>query len=218
MKQLLLDFPVACPSLDNFVAGRNQELLAQLHELAGARAPERMVYLWGEEGCGRTHLLRACAEAASGIYVSCGEAQEFDFESAFVAVDDVGNLGEEGQIALFHLYNRLKEGGGILLASGDAPPSIMNLREDLATRLGWGLVYQIHLLSDEEKREALHARARAKGFEISVEVVEYLMHHMRRDLPTLLKMLDALDEFSLEAKRAITIPMLKQVIERMKCA
>ena len=94
----------------------------------------------------------------------------------------------------------------------------MNLREDLATRLGWGLVYQIHLLSDEEKREALHARARAKGFEISVEVVEYLMHHMRRDLPTLLKMLDALDEFSLEAKRAITIPMLKQVIERMKCA
>ena len=218
MKQLLLDFPSQSPTLANFVPGKNGELLYQLRELAAGRSKERMVYLWGEAGCGRTHLLRACAEEAQGIYVSCGSASTFDCESGFVAVDDAGALNEAGQIALFHLYNRLKEAGGALLVSGDAPPARMGLREDLATRLGWGLVYQVRSLLDEEKRSALSAHAKAMGFEISVEVVDYLMHHIRRDLHTLMKMLDALDEFSREAKRPITIPLLKEVIERMKCA
>lgn len=218
MKQLLLDFPPPSPTLSNFVPGENGELLARLRELVAGRSKERMIYIWGGEGCGRTHLLRACAEEAQGVYVSCDEAERFELEADFVSADDVGKLDAEGQIALFHLYNGLKEKGGVLLASGDAPPAGMNLREDLATRLGWGLVYQVRTLLDGEKRAALSAHARAKGFEISVELVDYLMHHIRRDLPTLMKMLDALDEFSREAKRPITIPMLKDVIERMKCA
>lgn len=217
MKQLLLDFPPQSPTLANFVSGENGELLYMLRELVAGRSNERMVYLWGEAGCGRTHLLRACAEEAHGIYVSCGSASAFDYESGFVAVDDAGALDEAGQIALFHLYNRLKEAGGALLVSGDEPPARMGLREDLATRLGWGLVYQVRPLLDEEKRSALRAHAKAMGFEISVEVVDYLMHHIRRDLPTLMKMLDALDEFSREVKRPITIPLLKEVIERMRC-
>lgn len=218
MKQLLLDFPPQSPTLSNFVPGENGELLSHLREIVSGRATERMIYIWGGAGCGRTHLLRACAEEAQGVYVSCDKGERFEFEPDFISVDDVGNLDVEGQIALFHLYNRLKDKGGVLLASGSAPPAGMSLREDLATRLGWGLVYQVRHLSDEEKRAALRSHARAKGFEISVEVVDYLMHHIRRDLPTLMKMLDALDEFSREAKRPITIPMLKDVIERMKCA
>jgi DnaA family protein len=217
MKQLLLEFPSQSPTLANFVPGENGELLYQLRELASGRSNERMVYLWGEAGCGRTHLLLACAEAASGIYVHCEAETRFEFDVDFVAVDDVGALDEAGQIALFHLYNRLKEAGGALLVSGDEPPARLDVREDLATRLGWGLVYQVRPLLDEEKRSALSAHAKDMGFEISVEVVDYLMHHVRRDLPTLMKMLDALDEFSREAKRPITIPLLKEVIERMKC-
>ena len=223
MKQLLLGLSSGNPTLSNFVTGSNMEMLQVLRDLLGGRLNERMVYLWGEEGCGKSHLLAACCNAASdaglkSVHVACSREAGFDIDADFVAVDDVEDLGEAGQIALFHLYNRLREKGKVLLASGNAPPLRIGLRPDLATRLGWGLVYQVHALMDDEKREALQSHARARGFDLSVEVVNYLMHHVRRDLPTLVAMLDALDDYSLENRRPITIPLLKEIMEKMKCA
>ncbi len=223
MKQLLLGLSSGNPTLSNFVTGSNTEMLQMLRDLLGGRVRERMVYLWGESGSGKSHLLAACCNEASdaglkSAYISCEANAEFDVEADFVAVDDVQKLGEAGQIGLFHLYNSLREKGGGLLASGNAPPLRIGLRPDLATRLGWGLVYQVHALVDDEKREALQSHARARGFDLSAEVVNYLMHHVRRDLPTLVAMLDALDDYSLENRRPITIPLLKEIMERMKCA
>jgi DnaA family protein len=217
MKQLLLDLSPGKPTLSNFVTGGNAELVQMLRDLLGGRLNERMVYLWGETGCGKSHLLLACADEAArigieSVHIACESGTRFDSDADFVAVDDVENLDDAGQIGLFHLYNILREKGGMLLASGNAPPARTLLRPDLSTRLGWGLVYQIHALADEEKREALRAHARARGFEISVEVVEYLMHHIRRDLPTLMMMLDALDAYSLQTRRQITIPLLKEIM------
>lgn len=218
MKQLLLDLAPGKPTLSSFVTGSNGEVLQAIRDLAGSGSRESTVYLWGEEGCGKSHLLRACCEEVrkDSRYVACRADTRFEFDSGFVAVDDVENLDEAGQIGLFHLCNRLKEAGGILLASGNAPPSRLKLRADLATRLGWGLVFQVHALDDGEKREALKAHARMLGFEIPVEVLDYLMHHFRRDLHSLVKAIDALDIHSRESKRAITIPFLKEIMERMK--
>ncbi|MBY0577720.1 MAG: DnaA regulatory inactivator Hda [Burkholderiales bacterium] len=218
-QQLLLDLSSGNPTLANFVAGGNAEVLQMLKDLLARRLDEGMIYLWGEAGCGKSHLLLACMEEArksgiESIHVSCRAGVRFDLDADFVAVDDVENLDDEGQIGLFHLYNRLRERGGMLLASGNVPPAGAALRADLSTRLGWGLVYQVHALCDEEKRDAIKAHARARGFEISVEVVDYLMHHIRRDLATLVKMLDALDEYSRREKRPITIPMLKEIMRQ----
>ncbi|HQT25485.1 MAG TPA: DnaA regulatory inactivator Hda [Burkholderiales bacterium] len=215
MKQLLLDLSSAKPALSNFVRGRNGEVLEALEDLASGRSGERMVYLWGEEGCGRSHLLLACCNEAGpdSRYVACSPDTKFDFDADFTAVDDVENLGGEGQVSLFHLCNRIRERGGILLASGNLPPSRLHLRPDLATRLGWGLVYQLHVLDDGEKREALRAHAKMLGFELPSDVEDYLMNHARRDLPALVRIIDALDEYSRESKRHVTIPLLKEIMK-----
>jgi DnaA family protein len=131
-----------------------------------------------------------------------------------VAVDEVEQLDDAGQVALFELYNRQRESGGMLLMSGTQAPAFLSLRDDLRTRLGWGLVYQVQALNDEEKADALRQHAKARGLELPQEVTTYLLRHGRRDLPALLATLDALDEHCLRLKRAASVPLLKEVMQQ----
>jgi DnaA family protein len=219
MSQLLLDIaPGWQPTLDNFVAGRNLELLSALrHALAGGS--ERCFYLWGEAGSGRSHLLQACVRAASDARHSASYAQgsvprmASEGLAEMVAVDDVERLDEAAQIELFDLYNRMRDSGGMLLVSGTQAPLHLRLRDDLRTRLGWGLVYQVHGLSDEEKKQALMQHAQSRGFALPPEVTQYLLRHGRRDLPSLLAALDALDAHSLRLHRAPSVPLLKEILQ-----
>ena len=215
MTQLLLNIaPGWVPALDNFVAGRNVELLSALrHTLAGT-ASEWCFFLWGEEGSGKSHLLQAIVGHARMLGQSATYAHAVVPQFAqVVAVDDVGALDDAAQIALFQLYNRLRESGGILLVSGMAAPAHLSLRDDLRTRLGWGLVYQVHALSDGEKTQALEQHAEARGLILPREVAQYLLRHGRRDLPALLVLLDALDQHCLRLKRAPSVPLLKEVMQ-----
>lgn len=220
MKQLVLDIaPAPAPTLDNFVAGRNAELLHLLKDLAAGRSRERFVYIWGEPGCGRSHLLTAfvAAAAASGHGAVCTEGAEGGPGPELagldaVALDGVQRLDDAGQIALFNLCNRMREGRGALLVSGPAAPAQLALRPDLVSRLAWGLVYQVHALSDGEKADAMAGRARQRGFALAPEVAGYLLRHWRRDLPSLLGMVDALDRYSLETKRPVTLPLLRRML------
>lgn len=216
MSQLLLDIvPDRQPTLDNFVAGRNLELLSALrHALAGSSS-ERNFYLWGEAGSGKSHLLQACVRAASDMQRSAVYAQGNVPQLAeVVAVDDVERLDDAAQIGLFNLYNRMRDSGGMLLVSGTQAPLHLALRDDLRTRLGWGLVYQVHGLSDEEKAQALVQHAQARGFALPPEITQYLLRHGRRDLPSLMAALDALDEHSLRLHRAPSVPLLKEILQQ----
>lgn len=196
MKQLLLDIqPAPKPTLDNFVVGSNAEALHNLKLASSGNTDAHFIYLWGETGSGKSHLLSACEAIGARV------------------VDDVHLLGNDAQIALFNTYNQLKDSGSILIASGIAAPTQMNLRDDLATRLAWGLVYQLHPLSDEEKAQALRTHAKERGMRLPDEVVEYCLRHLRRDLPTLMATLDALDEWSLTEKKPITVPMLRKLLQ-----
>lgn len=214
MTQMLLGLaPEWIPSLENFVAGRNVELLSALRHALSSQQGERCLYLWGEAGSGKTHLLQAIVVSARSAGKSamclCGAVPS---AMEVVAVDDVETLDDEAQIALFALYNRVRENGGLLLVSGKQAPAFLKLRDDLRTRLGWGLVYQVHALTDAEKAEALRQHAKARGFELPNEVTNYLLRHGRRDLPSLLVTLDALDERCLRLKRGASVPMLKEVM------
>lgn len=216
MSQLLLDIsPESRPTLSSFVAGRNAELMAALHQ-ALAGSGEGSIYLWGEEGSGKSHLLRGCVDAALETQRNAVYARGTIPEPAdVVAVDDVELLDDATQIELFDLYNRMRDGGGLLLVSGKASPLHLKLRDDLRTRLGWGLVYQVHGLSDEEKAQALVQHAQGKGFSLPPEVTQYLLRHGRRDLPSLMAVLDALDEHSLRLHRAPSVPLLKEVMQQI---
>jgi len=202
VKQLLLDIqPAPAPTLENFIPGRNAEALHSLYLAATGRADLRFIYLWGPEGSGKSHLLHACAALAR------------ETQLHLVTADDVHTLDDAAQISLFNTYNRLKENGGVLVASGEAAPMQMGLRDDLATRLSWGLAYQLHPLTDEEKAQALRAHAEERGMKLPEEVLEYCLSHLRRDLPTLMATVDALDEWSLTAKRPVTLPLLRQMLQ-----
>ena len=215
MRQLLLNItPDWKPALNNFVVGRNLELLSALRHALADSASERCFFVWGEAGSGKSHLLQACVRAALDKHHSAVYARGSVPESAsVVAVDDVERLDDEAQIGLFNLYNRMRDSGGMLMVSGKESPPYLKLRDDLRTRLGWGLVYQVHSLSEEEKTPVLEQHAQAKGFTLPPEVTHYLLRHGRRDLPSLMAALDALDEFSLRLHRAPSVPLLKEVLQ-----
>ena len=209
MDQLLLDItPSSRPTFDNFVVGSNGELISVLqHALAGSSA-ERCIYLWGDEGSGKSHLLQACVNSnPDAVYARASVPEPADI----VALDDVETLDDAAQIELFNLYNRMREKNRMLITSGSKSPLHLTLRDDLRTRLGWGLVYQVHTLSDEEKRDALSQHALNKGFALAPEIGNYLLRHGRRDLTSLLAALDALDEESRRLHRPPTIPLLKTI-------
>jgi DnaA family protein len=216
MTQMLLGIsPEWIPTLENFVAGHNVELLSALNHALNKTQAERGFYLWGDAGSGKSHLLQGVIEKASTIGLSAVYASGMVPDVAqVVAVDDVELLDDAAQIALFALYNCQRETGGMLLVSGSAAPAHINLRDDLRTRLGWGLVYQVQALSDEEKAMALQQHASARGFNLTPEVTQYLLRHGRRDLPALLNVLDALDEHCLRLKRGASVPLLKEVMQK----
>ena len=219
MQQLLLELaPPPRPGFDNFFPGRNGAALTALRGALSGGEP--FVYLWGAAGSGKTHLLHGFAEAAetrcaSGYF----SAESADWSLAgklhAVAVDDVTRLDEPGQIALFDLCNVLRASGGMLAASGEAPPAQLALRADLRSRLASGLVLQVHPLADAEKAAALREHAARRGMTIEEELIGYLLTHFRRDMGTQTAVLDALDRFSLERKRPITLPLLKQALRSL---
>ncbi|NNM79938.1 MAG: DnaA regulatory inactivator Hda [Gallionella sp.] len=215
MSQLLLDItPDWWPTLDNFVVGGNQELLSGLCHALQNKDGERMFYVWGEHGCGKSHLLQAVIGAAQSVDLCAIYAKRSVPDvCSVVAVDDVDKLSEHAQIDLFNLYNQVRDSGGMLLVSGKEAPQHLTVRKDLRTRLGWGLVYQLHGLSDEEKAVALGQHAKTKGYRLPKEVTQYLLRHGRRDLPSLMAVLDALDAHSLSLHRPPSVPLLKQIMQ-----
>ena len=214
MKQLLLDFTQApAPTFANFVPGRNAELLTALREAVHGTNAERVVYIWGDSGAGKTHLLEALVHATAAR--GARYLRSADFASAAIApilaLDDVENLVEAHQIELFNAFN--ERAFTLLVVGARAAPRDVALRRDLATRLATGLTYRVLALSDEEKRAALAAHATARGFALADDVSSYLLTHGRRDMPSLIGALDALDRYSLETGRPITLPLLRAALQ-----
>jgi len=198
-RQLALPIsPAPEPTLENFAPGANAELLARLRALTAGELAEAVLYLWGEPGSGRSHLLAASARPG------------------LVVADDVERLDATGQIALFNAINAARDAGGTVLAAGNAPPAQLALREDLKSRLAWGLVYQVKPLTDAEKALTLHGEAARRGLKLSDEVVWYLLTHVRRDLHSLIALLDRIDRASLEQRRAVTLPLVRELIRNLE--
>ncbi len=209
MTQLALDVlaPPLQPSFANFVVGRNAEALAALRALADGRAAERSLYLWGGAGSGRSHLLAALEQHGAWRW-----QPDIDPERPGIGVlEGVESLDDAGQIALFNRLNAVRADARLAsVVTGSSAPAQLALREDVRTRLGWGLVYQLHALSDEEKLAALQAHAHGRGVQVAEDLLPYLLTHLPRDMRSLTAALDALDAFALERKRALTVPLARE--------
>jgi DnaA family protein len=184
------------PSLENYVPGRNAEAFERVRALAQGTLREAIVYLWGEPGSGRSHLLRAALANAAGLVIA----------------DDVERLDADAQQRLFLAINDARDGRGAVLAAGSLPPARLELREDLRTRLAWGLVYHLKPLGDEEKKQHLRAEAARRGLELGDDVADYLLARLPRDLGHLSRILEVLDRQSLARKRPLTLPFVREVL------
>ncbi len=220
MTQLLLDLrPNQPPSLDNFIVGANDELLSRLRLLAEPGCFDTL-YLWGASGCGKSHLLGAAASLALRrrpvLLLSGCRPAGADFHAppgGLLVVDDVDALDDDAQIALFRIFNTARLIGLGLLLAGHRPPAQLKLREDLRTRIGQTLIYEVKTLNDEQKAAALRRHAIERGLKVDDNLVRYLLAHGRRDLPSLMAVLDHLDRATLERQRPATLPLLKEALQ-----
>jgi DnaA family protein len=217
MRQIPL--PIAAreaPAFDNFLPGANAPALAHLLVLGAQAAP---VYLWGVSGSGKTHLMHALARRFEdqGLrtgWFSAADPAPWPCADAWslIAIDNCDALDADQQHAAFTLFVEAATRGVLVIASGRVPPVDLALREDLRTRLGWGHVFAIQPLSEPEARAALRREADRRALFFSDDVMDHLLTRFARDLKHLMALLDRLDEFSLATKRAITVPLLKQML------
>lgn len=226
MKQLALDIGLSTrPTLQTYLGGPNQDALAHLRlwtaDLVRAPVP---TYLWGEAGCGKTHLLQAVHTALTDQGQAVGwmdshSAQPPAFHDDWTAVlmDDVHLYDAEQQHCAFNWFvNALTPRHGAprwVLAAGLLPPADLRLREDLRTRLGWGHVFALQLLDEQERSTVLRQAADARGLFLSDEVMAYMLNRFSRDLGSLMQLLDHLDHYALQTQRALTIPLLRAMLE-----
>jgi len=241
-KQFALDLshnPKA--SLDHYLPGKDRALISALKELkrswststqsVGNPLNQRWIYWWGPEGSGRTHLLQAMINTAAdaglvhfsltphepSTWVRVEEkinALIHNDVPSLITVDDVDRLDERLVGSLFRILNGVQASKTIhVLMAGKAAPMNLDLREDLRTRLGWGLVFQTELLDDDAKIQALEQAAQARGLVLSPEVLPWLLSRFYRDMPNLMALIDALDAYSLETKRAVTLPLVRELLQ-----
>ncbi len=222
VRQLTLNLrPQRTQHFDNFVVGSNGEAVAAVR-LAAAFGQPPAVYLWGELGCGRRHLLKsalnACLASGRPAALATPVAPDEDFAlptDGMLVVEAADQLDDAGQAALFRAFIRARERRTALLLSGAAPPARLSLREDVRTRLGQCLVFELHALDDQQKEDVLALYGLARGVFLEPDMIRHLLRHGQRDLPWLLAVVDALDEDSLARHRPPTLPLLREIMQAM---
>lgn len=224
MQQLALDIGLGSgPSLDNFLAGPNGAAVEHLRVWLGgsARSPVP-VYFWGDAGSGKTHLLEAVRaelrrQGASVGWLDASVISPPDFSETWSAVvlDDVHLYTARQQQAAFNWFVNAQSTQRGVLAAGIAAPVLLQLREDLRTRLGWGHVFRLHSLDESERRRVLRQHADERGIFLGDDVMDFILSRFTRDLGSLLQLLDLLDRYALRAKRAVTIPLIKEMLDSL---
>lgn len=225
---LAIDLPDST-DFSNYIWGENAHILSALeHYISSSEDP--ILYLWGEEGVGLTHLLMGCCHFAGTLrrhaaYISLSTIQHYGPEIldgienvALVCIDDVETIAGNSLLerALFHCYNRvIEQQGHFIVAARQSPSQLGILLPDLKSRLAAGSVYQVKPLNDENKMLALMSRAKSRGFELSEEVVKYLLSHCERDTKKLFSLLTKFEQENLIHQRRLTVPFVKGILSQI---
>ncbi|MEQ1483994.1 DnaA regulatory inactivator Hda [Methyloglobulus sp.] len=215
-------------TFDDYYPGSNKEIIDQLRKTV-AGTGEQYIFLWGEEGYGKSHLLQACCHEAfhqdiTAFYLDLSDSASTDPELftglegfEIVCLDNIDALAgrEDWELAFFNLFNQHRDQGNRLILSATCTPNSLTFTlPDLRTRINWGLSLKIQPLDDNDKIAALNYKAQQMGFDIAPQAARFLLTHYDRSLTSLWLILDKLDWASLAAKRKLTIPFLKQILDQ----
>ncbi len=220
MRQLALDIGLSAhPDFDSFIPMGNESVVQALKAAAPGDAP---IYLWGPSGCGKTHLLRALqAQALRGgqplVWLDAdtlraGMAVD-DAEMQWLVLDQAESWSQAQQHEAFRAFVVAVTQGATVVAAGRLPPVDLPIREDIRTRLGWGLVLSLWPLGESTLRQALQGEAQRRGLRLGDEVLDYALRRLSRDLKSLTGLLDRLDRYALQHQRPLTVPLLRQMLD-----
>ena len=214
--QIPFDFFLSeAPRFDNFVVGDNREAVAQLLDLAAgcSESGARAVVLWGARSVGKSHLLAALAANSASACLLLNAASKFPADpfvgARILCVDDADQLNAGQQAWLFTAFNHMAQSGGVTIATGQTPPGRWRLRDDIRTRMGSGLTFELLPIPQDDLPAALSAYAVGRGFDVSNEVLTFLLTHHKRDIASLCQTLAGLDRLSLALKRRVTVHLLR---------
>ena len=211
----------------SFLTARNVELVAHLRHVAAA-TPPGATWIAGPHTAGKSHLLQAvCAATPPGkraaylpleSLLPFGPAAIEGADSLAVACfDDVQCIAglDDWERKLFSLWQRATEQGGTLLfAARENPAQVSFGLPDLKSRLASSSVFAVRELNDDEQLQALQLRAHLRGFELPAETARYLQRRYPRDMRSLCEVLDTLDDAAFTAQRRITVPFIKEILDR----
>jgi len=226
-RQLLLPIRLHdIAAFENFFRGQNDELISQLTNLSSDKKQSgHMIYLYGDTGCGKTHLLHAVCRRANQSGLSVGYIPLADANMSLeilediaindlICLDDVHAVAgkEKWERGILDLYEQASARGGNMIVAGRQSLEKMPLSlADLKSRLASELAYGVSSLTDNEKSAALKLRAQSRGFELSEEVISYVLKRYPRDTHSLFGLLDQIDELSLMEGRRVTIPLIRDL-------
>lgn len=223
MKQLPL--PIVAPAtarFATFMPGANSAAVQHLEQMSESSPP---VFLWGPSGSGKTHLLRALAQARQergervGWYDPAVRAPwRMEQGATLLLFDACDRYDESQQLSAFALLVEAQSEGVAWVAAARVPPVDLPLREDLRTRLGWGPVFALQNLPEEQARAVLRRESDRRGIFLSDDVMDYLLTHFARDLSHLMALLDRLDGFAMSEHRSVTVPLLKKMLAEQAAA
>lgn len=224
--------------LGEFVVGSNAQPVAALQAMLDG-GEQSQIFLGGAPASGKTHLLVGACEVwereehgdrddrvstGRSVYIPlCGHADyrpellEGLEQHGLIAIDDLQAIAgrDDWELALFNLYNRARAAGCRLLLAADRGPTALPVRlADLGSRLAWGLSFQLQPLSDDDKLGLLQRQAERRGLELSGEAARYILDRHSRDLPSLLALLERLDQASLAEQRRLTLPFVRAQLTR----
>jgi len=200
----------------------------QLFDVLTSTSPSvQLIYLWGAEGSGRSHLLQALCHryaesGASSLYVPllsrhdlAPQVLEHSRALTVICVDDLHAVTTDNvwQEALFHCFNETVENNVLFVVTASCAPRDLDLPlADLRSRMQKGLIFQLQAADDDFKKQILQHRANSRGISLSDQVCDYILQRADRSLAGLIAVLERLDSESLQRQRRLTVPLIKDVM------
>lgn len=219
--QLSLDFDEPrYPRFDELLGNANAELIYFLQQ-----AHDQFIYIWGEKGAGKSHILQAWIGQAlqaghRAVYIDAGKtslSHHMVAQADYVAIDQIEKLRSKEQGVLFNLFNQFRnQRHGHLLLASDFHPAKLNLREDLRTRVAYCLAYEVQPLNRKEKIHALHQIAQTRQLQIEPKIYDYLHDHWRQDMNSLLSIFNDLVAYSVMMGKPLTLHLVKQLLKQQE--
>jgi chromosomal replication initiator protein len=232
--QFIFDFPVVPRfGFENFVVCGGNKTAYQFAQKLASDATENLLYIYGPEGSGKTHLLTALSVSLGGTYFSFRDADslyhgdyrsegpsrlaDFFAGSKALILDDLHLIPDhqEVRVELWELFNAFYSSGSkIALAGANPPKELPHLDGHLTSRLLWGLVARMDVSDDESRRMILKKLAEDRQMSLPDEVIDEMLLKVRRDIPSLIYALEAINRYAIATKRKVSLRLAKETLKQ----